>query len=98
MTTTIKVHVGGRYVARITQTDATNNVQDDPAARIETSTVVTRAVAVHGDYIGSPNPGGDYYIHVGHPAATTLTISEEYLGEAKVEPVTDLDPDCVPGN
>lgn len=65
MTTTVTVHVGGRYVATIKKDDA-------------------EPVDVHGDYDGSPNPGGNYYVTVPHPATAKFEIAEKYLGEAKV--------------
>ena len=72
MTTTIKVHVGGRYVTTIEQFGKPE-------------------VKVHGDYPGSPNPGGDHYIYLPHPATGVFRISEEYLGEVPSNKTITLD-------
>lgn len=63
MTTSVKIHVGGRYRATVVQTNA-DGVESAP-------------VVVHGDYQGSPNPSGDYAFHCYHPAITSFAISEE---------------------
>lgn len=62
MTTSVRVHVNGRYRATVKQ-DAL-----DP-------------VVVEGNYEGSPNPGGDRYFNLAHPANSTFVVTEEYLGD-----------------
>lgn len=70
MTTTIKVHVGGAYVAKIEQFGKPD-------------------IDVHGTYPGSPNPGGDHYLSLPHPATAVLRITETYLGELpSTKPIT----------
>lgn len=41
---------------------------------------------VHGDYEGSPNPGGNWSDHIPHPAEATITVKEEYLGQPWAPP------------
>jgi hypothetical protein len=63
MTTSVKVHVNGRYRATVTQD-------------------YLPPVVVEGNYDGSPNPGGDHYFNLPHPAKSTFEIVEEYLDAA----------------
>lgn len=67
MTTTVKVHVNGRYRATVTQTKADGTVLEP--------------VVVEGNYEGSPNPGGEHSFGVYHPADATFHIKEEYIPE-----------------
>lgn len=63
MTTTVRVHVGGAYRAIVVETTAHH--------------VATHVV--DGDYPGSPNPGGDRYFSLPHPAHATYEITETYI-------------------
>jgi hypothetical protein len=63
MTTTIKVHVNGRYRATVTQVNGDGR-QFEP-------------VVVEGNYEGSPNPSGEWTFGLPHPAAATFEITEE---------------------
>ncbi len=67
MTTTIKVHVNGRYRATVKQTD--------------TEGMLRPPVIVDGNYEGSPNPSGEKHFYLPHPAKSTFEISEEYIGD-----------------
>lgn len=67
MTTTVKIHVGGRYRATVIQTNA-DGVKGAP-------------VVVDGDYAGSPNPSGDYSFHMYHPAVASFEVTEEAVPE-----------------
>jgi len=67
MTTTVKVHVNGRYRAHVIQRNA------------EGSAVATRVV--EGNYDGSPNPSGEHTFYLSHPANNTFEITEEYIGD-----------------
>lgn len=62
MTTTVKVHVNGRYRATVTQDDR-------------------EPVVVEGNYVGSPNPGGEKHFYLPHPAKGTFVVTEEYVPE-----------------
>jgi hypothetical protein len=64
MTTTVKVHVNGRYKATVKQTSADGSVQE---------------VEVHGNYDGSPNPSGEKSFSLRHPASGTFEITEEVV-------------------
>lgn len=68
MTTTVKIHVNGRYRATVVQTNA-DGVKAAP-------------VIVEGNYEGTPNPGGERSFNLQHPAHSTFEVIEEYLGEA----------------
>ncbi|MCK1501481.1 hypothetical protein [Bradyrhizobium sp. 188] len=72
MTTTVKVHVNGRYRATIVQRNAEG-------------TVVASHV-VDGNYDGSPNPSGEISLWLTHPATGAFEVTEEYVPETpKVE-------------
>jgi hypothetical protein len=58
MTTTVKVHVNGRYRAKVVQKNADGNVIAD--------------VTVEGNYEGSPNPSGERSFHLAHPATASF--------------------------
>lgn len=76
MTTSVKVHVNGRYRATVKHTDAGGNI---------VSTTV-----VEGNYEGSPNPHGEETFHLQHPAKGTFEVTEEYIGDApKADPVVE---------
>lgn len=68
MTTNVNVKVGGRYVATVKQTTVTDAYNS-----------VTATSIVHGDYEGSPNPGGEKSFYLSHPALSTFEISEASL-------------------
>ncbi len=68
MTTTVKVHVNGRYRATVTHTPA-DGVSQPP-------------VVVEGNYEGSPNPSGEHSFHLFHPAHGNFTITEEEVPAA----------------
>lgn len=63
MTTSVKVHVNGRYRATVIQTTA-DGIKYDP-------------MVVEGNYEGSPNPSGERTFNLPHPAKGTFEISEE---------------------
>lgn len=63
MTTTVKVHVNGRYRATVVQMDADGTTKSP--------------VIVEGAYEGSANPTGYGYFSLPHPAAATFVITEE---------------------
>jgi hypothetical protein len=67
MTTTVKIHVNGRYRATVVQTNA-DGVKSLP-------------VVVEGNYESSPNPSGEHSFHLYHPAIASFDVTEEYLGE-----------------
>lgn len=67
MTTTVKVHVNGRYRATVIQKDAVYG-EHEPAI-------------VDGNYEGSPNPTGEKSFSLYHPASATFEITEEYVGD-----------------
>ena len=60
MTTTITLHVGGRYMAVVKQDGAKEPVE------------------VHGDYEGSPNPGGNRSFNLGHGSLSNKFVISEY--------------------
>lgn len=66
MTTTVKVHVNGHYRASVVQISG-DGVRSEP-------------VLVDGNYEGSPNPTGEKYFSLPHPAVAAFEITEEYLG------------------
>jgi hypothetical protein len=68
MTTSVKVHVNGRYRAKVTHK---NNAGE----------VVTTAI-VEGNYEGSPNPSGEETFHLQHPAHSTFEVVEEAVPDA----------------
>jgi hypothetical protein len=45
-------------------------------------------VTVHGNYDGSPNPGGLASFHLAHPANSTFVISETPVAETTAPPET----------
>lgn len=65
MTTTIKIHVNGRYKATIKQTTGAGAVLDP--------------VVVHGNYDGSPNPSGERSFYLSHPATSIFEVTEEQV-------------------
>lgn len=67
MTTTVKIHVNGRYRATVTQTNADG--------------VKALSVVVEGNYEGSPNPSGEHYFHLYHPAIASFEVVEEHVPE-----------------
>jgi hypothetical protein len=67
MTTTVKVHVNGRYRATVVHTAADGQKQP--------------SVVVEGNYDGSPNPSGEHSFHLFHPASGTFEITEEAVPE-----------------
>lgn len=67
MTTSVKVHVYGRYRATVKQTAADG--------------VSSQTVVVEGNYEGSPNPSGEHVFWLHHPAQSIFDISEEYVPE-----------------
>ena len=67
MTTSVKVHVNGRYRATVKQTMADGTP--------------LKPVVVEGNYEGSPNPSGENVFWLTHPASSTFEISEEYVPE-----------------
>jgi hypothetical protein len=64
MTTTVQVHVNGKYRAHVTVSNKTD----------ETG---SQTVIVEGNYEGSPNPSGNQNFYLAHPAEATFRISEE---------------------
>jgi len=70
MTTSIRVHVNGRYKATVVQKD--------------NSGVVHATTEVFGNYAGSPNPSGEHYFGLYHPAQATFEITEEAVAEEVV--------------
>ena len=75
MTTTVKVHVNGRYRATVTQ----KNAGRDPES----------PVVVEGNYNGSPNPSGERSFYLAHPASATFEVTEEYVPEVPATPATE---------
>lgn len=67
MTTTVSVHVNGRYRARVVQKNADGKVVQD--------------VVVEGNYDGSPNPDGRTHFHLHHPATGTFEVTETAVEE-----------------
>ncbi len=61
MTTTVKVHVNGRYKADVKVTYANGTVHE---------------AVVEGNYEGSPNPSGEQSFSC-YPAPVTFVISEK---------------------
>lgn len=82
MTTTVKIHVNGRYRAIVKQTKVDGTVLPD--------------VVIEGAYDRSPNPTGEMTFNLGHPATTMFEIVEEYLDAgddpAHQEPVVEQEP------
>lgn len=70
MTTTVKVHVNGRYRATVSQKYADGR---------------TETAIVEGNYEGSSNPSGERSFYLGHPANATFDIQEEYVPEAPAQ-------------
>lgn len=73
MTTTVKIHVNGRYRATVVQTNA-DGVKSDP-------------FVIEGNYQGSPNPSGEHSFHLYHPAIATFDVTEEQVSNVE-QPVT----------
>jgi len=71
MTTNVKIHVNGRYRAKVVQIDAEGD-------RSET-------IVVEGNYKGSPNPSGEMGFWLPHPAKGTFEITEEAVPEPTSE-------------
>jgi hypothetical protein len=67
MTTSIKIHVNGRYRATVVQTNA-DGVEALP-------------IVVEGNYEGSPNPSGEHSFHLYHPAIASFAVTEEAVPE-----------------
>jgi hypothetical protein len=67
MTTSIKIHVNGRYRATVVQTNA-DGARGAP-------------VIVDGNYEGSPNPSGEHSFHLYHPAVASFSVTEEAVPE-----------------
>ena len=65
MTTTVKVHVNGRYRATVIQINAKGE-RAPP-------------VVVEGNYEGSTNPSGEHRFHLSHPATATFEVTEDYV-------------------
>jgi hypothetical protein len=65
MTTTVKIHVNGRYRATVVQTNA-DGVESLP-------------IVVEGNYEGSPNPSGEYSFHLYHPATASFAVTGEQV-------------------
>lgn len=63
MTTTVKIHVNGRYRATVVKANA-DGVKEPP-------------VVVEGNYEGSPNPSGEHSFHLYHPAIASFDVTEE---------------------
>jgi hypothetical protein len=87
MTTTVKVHVNGRYRATVTQITADH---------------IYPPVVVEGNYEGSPNPSGEHAFYVSHPAQSLFQVTEEYVPETKCASYADHSdplnwPDPAPG-
>jgi hypothetical protein len=70
MTTSVKIHVNGRYHATVVQKNASGEI------------VMT--ADVHGNYEGSPNPIGEQVFWLTHPAQATFEVSEEAVVDAPV--------------
>jgi hypothetical protein len=66
MTTTIKVHVNGRYRAFVKKTNGDGGVEDH---------------VVDGNYEGSPNPSGEKSFGLYHTATAMFEITEEQVPE-----------------
>lgn len=67
MTTTVKVHVNGRYRASVVQINA-DGIRAD-------------RIVVEGNYEGSSNPSGEHSFHLHHPAIAAFEITEEQVPE-----------------
>ena len=67
MTTTVKIHVNGRYRATVVQASA-DGVKGAP-------------VIVEGNYTGSPNPSGEHSFYLYHPGIASFEVTEEYVPE-----------------
>lgn len=67
MTTTIRIHVNGRYKATVKQTTGVGTIMDP--------------VVVHGNYEGSPNPSGERFFNLSHPATSIFEVTEEQVPE-----------------
>lgn len=65
MTTTVKIHVNGRYRAFVVQTSADG--------------VKSPQIIVEGNYEGSPNPSGEHSFHLYHPAIASFEVTEEQV-------------------
>lgn len=72
MTTTVNVHVNGRYRATVVQTAADGTVRPP--------------VIVEGNYEGSPNPSGAHIFYLSHPAESSFKITEEQVPAATSAP------------
>jgi hypothetical protein len=68
MTTSVKVHVNGRYRATVTQDELEPIVVEGN---------------YEGNYEGSSNPSGErvFYLRGSHPTKGTFEVIEEYVGD-----------------
>lgn len=73
MTTTVTVHVNGRYRATVIQKDASGNA--------------VGTTIVEGNYAGSPNPNGNHQFHLHHPATASFDIAETAVPDDAPNPV-----------
>lgn len=69
MTTTVKIHVNGRYRTTVIQTDINGKRVAEEV--------------IEGNYEGSSNPSGEKSFWLTHPAHGTFEIHEEYIPEEK---------------
>lgn len=67
MTTSIKIHVNGRYRAKVEM----NHMNGQSTVDV-----------VEGNYEGSSNPSGEKVYYLSHPADATFRVTEEYIGDA----------------
>lgn len=74
MTTTVKVHVNGRYRATVIQKTAEG--------------VTVGSTVVEGNYDGSPNPSGERSFYLSHPATASFDITEESVPD-EPKPATE---------
>lgn len=92
MTTSVKVHVNGRYRATVIHKNATGGI-------------ISKTI-VHGNYEGSPNSSGEETFHLQHPAHGIFEVTEAQVHEdpkarvdstePKPEPKPDPGPDPKP--
>ena len=71
MTTSVRVHVNGRYRATVVQTNSDGTEQPP--------------VIIEGNYEGSPNPSGEATFWLPHPASASFKVTEEYVPEQKAD-------------
>lgn len=75
MTTTVKVHVNGKYKATVKHTHDNGSHE----------------YIVHGNYEGSPNPTGQQNFSLTHPANAKFEITEEPVGDTTVHNLSAQD-------